>query len=157
MNSRRTQRLALPALLLTMAVGAAPSLAEQPTRGEEIVKYRKSVYQVIRWNFAPMGAMAQDKVPYDATEFAMRAERVAALAPMLAESYTGETRGTADSKAKPEIWSNRADFDAKLKDLLDRSATLATVAKAGDATRSKAAFVDTANACKACHDKYRAD
>jgi cytochrome c556 len=69
----------------------------------------------------------------------------------------GETRNVAGSKAKPEIWENRADFDAKLKDLLDRSATLATVAKAGDAAQSKAAFIDTANACKACHDKYRAE
>jgi cytochrome c556 len=157
MKSRRAQRLALTAFLLALAAGATPSLAEQPTRGEEIVKYRKSVYQVIRWNFAPMAAMAQDKIPYDATEFAMRAERLATMTPMLSESYVGETRNVAGSKAKPEIWENRADFDAKLKDLLDRSATLATVAKAGDAAQSKAAFIDTANACKACHDKYRAE
>jgi cytochrome c556 len=63
----------------------------------------------------------------------------------------------AESKAKPGIWSNRADFDAKMKDLVDRSATLAAVAKSGDAAKSKAAFMDTANACKACHDKYRED
>ena len=34
-------------------------------------------------------------------------------------------------------------------------ATLATVAKSGDFGKSKAAFFDTANACKACHEKYR--
>lgn len=157
MNLRRAERLAIPALLLAIAGSAAPSLAQQPTRGEETLKYRKAVYQTSRWNFAPMGAMAQDKIPYDATEFAMRAGRVAALTPMLSESYVGETRGMAESKAKPEIWSNRADFDAKMKDLVDRSATLAAVAKSGDAAKSKAAFMDTANACKACHDKYRED
>ena len=76
-----------------------------------------------------MGAMAQGKAPYDATEFALRAGRVAALTPMLAESYSPETQGVGGSKAKAELWSNRADFDAKMKDLVDRSATLATVAK----------------------------
>ena len=67
---------------------------------------------------------------------------------------TGPESG-ADTDAKADIWTNRADFDAKMKDLVDRSATLATVAKTGDFARSKAAFFDTANTCKACHDKYK--
>jgi cytochrome c556 len=58
---------------------------------------------------------------------------------------------------KPEAWQNRADFDAKMKDFVDTSAKLAQVAKGGDAAKSKAAFFDMANACKACHDKYKAD
>ena len=44
-----------------------------------------------------------------------------------------------------------------MKDLVERSATLATVAKGRDEAKTKAAFFDTANACKACHDKYKAD
>jgi cytochrome c556 len=55
------------------------------------------------------------------------------------------------------MWSNRSDFDSKLKDLIDRSAALASVARGGDFEKSKAAFFDTANACKACHEKYRAE
>jgi cytochrome c556 len=44
-----------------------------------------------------------------------------------------------------------------LKDLVDRSAALAQVAKGTDAAQTKAAFFDLANACKACHDKYKED
>jgi cytochrome c556 len=156
MQPTRAQRLAVPALLLAFAFGAAHAQG-QPSKGEQALKYRKAVYQAIAWNFGPMGAMAQGKAPYDANEFAMRAGRVAALTPMLAESYSPETQGVGGSKAKAELWSNRADFDAKMKDLVDRSATLATVAKGGDEAKSKAAFFDTANTCKACHDKYKAD
>jgi cytochrome c556 len=141
---------------LALASGAAVA-QNQPSKGEQALKYRKAVYQAIAWNFGPMGAMSQGKAPYDAAEFAMRAGRVAALTPMLAESYSPETQSVGGSKAKAEIWSNRADFDAKMKDLVDRSATLAAVAKGGDEAKSKAAFFDTANACKACHDKYKAD
>jgi len=35
--------------------------------------------------------------------------------------------------------------------------TLAQVSKGGDAAKTKAAFFDMANTCKACHDKYKED
>ena len=47
----------------------------------------------------------------------MRAERVAMIAPMLKEAYPPESKGVANSKLKPAMWENRADFDAKLQDL----------------------------------------
>jgi cytochrome c556 len=156
MPSYRALRFLVPALLLALAAGGAHAQG-QPTKGEQLLKYRKAVYQAIVWNFQPMGQMAQGKVPFDAREFELRASRVAALTPMLAESYGAESRDVAGSKAKPELWDQRADFEAKLKDLVDRSATLATVAKGGDAAKSKQAFLDTAGTCKACHDKYKAD
>jgi len=149
-------RLAVSVMLLS-AVAATAQAQGQPSKGEQALKYRKAVYQAIAWNFGPMGAMAQGKIPYDAKEFEMRAQRVAALTPMLSESYSPESQSVADSKAKPELWSNRADFDAKMKTLVENSATLATVSRGGDLAKSKAAFLDTANACKSCHDKYRAD
>jgi cytochrome c556 len=157
MSFPRAFRLALPLVLLAATVPGAAHAEGQPSKAEQTLKYRKSVYQVMVWNVGPMSAMAQDKIPFDATAFALRAERVAELTPMLAEAYPPETEGVANSKLKPEMWQNRADFDAKLKDLVDRSAALAQVAKGGDAAKSKAAFFDMANACKACHEKYKAD
>jgi cytochrome c556 len=155
MPSTRT-RLAVAAVLLA-AVPLAAQAQGQPSKAEQTLKYRKAVYQAIAWNFGPMSAMAQGKIPHDAGEFEMRAQRVAALAPMLAESYAPETQSVAGSKAKAEIWSNRADFDAKMKTFVDSSSTLATVAKGGDFAKSKAAFLDTAGTCKSCHDKFKAD
>jgi cytochrome c556 len=150
-------RLVLPLALAAATFPGAVLAQDQPTQGEKALKYRKSLYQVIAWNVGPMGAMAQDKVPFNAADFAMRAGRVAELTPMLAEAYGPDTRGVANSRMKPEAWQNRADFDAKMKDLVDSSAKLAQVAQGGDAAKSKAAFFDMANTCKACHDKYKAD
>ena len=151
-----SSRLFAVALLATSCLFAGAAQADDPpSKGEQALKYRKSLYQVMAWNFGPMGAMAQGKVPFDAAEFAKRAERVALIAPMLNEAFPAETRDLPHSELKSAMWANRADFDAKLKDLVDRSATLATVAKTGDFARSKAAFFDTANTCKACHDKYK--
>ena len=158
MSLSRLARLAAP-LLLASTMFASTAIAESPppSKGEQALTYRKSVYQVIVWNFGRMSAVAQGKAPYDAAEFSRRADHVAALTPLLTEAYPPESQGVANSKLKPGMWSNRADFDAKLKDLIDRSATLASVAKDGDFDKSKAAFFDTANACKACHEKYRAE
>jgi cytochrome c556 len=153
----RASRFVLPFVLAVSALSGAALAQGQPTQAEKTLKYRKALYQVIAWNVGPMGAMAQDKMPFNAADFATRAGRVAELAPMLAEAYPPDTQGVANSKLKPEAWQNRADFDAKMKDLVDTSAKLAQVAKGGDAAKSKAAFFDMANTCKACHDKYKAD
>jgi cytochrome c556 len=144
------------ALLTTTCLFAGAVQAEgAPSKGEQALKYRKSLYQVMAWNFGPIGAMAQGKAPYDAAEFAKRATRVALIAPMLVEGFPAESKDLPNSELKPAMWANRADFDAKMQDLVDRSARLATVAKTGDFAQSKAAFFDTANACKACHEKYK--
>ena len=155
MPSFRTSFVAAFTACSLLAAGAAH--AQAPNKGEKALTYRKALYQVIAWNFGPMSAMAQGKAPYDAKEFALRAERVAAVAPLLTEAFPPESKGVANSKLKPAMWNERADFDAKMKDLVDRSAALAAAARTGDFARSKAAFFDAANTCKACHDKYKED
>jgi cytochrome c556 len=111
----RAHRFVAPALLICTILGSAAQAQEQLTRAEQLLKYRKAVYQTMVWNVGPLGAMAQDKIPFNAAEFALRAGRVAALTPMLAESYSPESRGVAGSRLKAEMWQNRADFDAKLR------------------------------------------
>ncbi len=157
MSFPRATRFALPLILVATALSGTALAQSQPTQAEKTLKYRKALYQVIAYNMGPMGAMAQDKMPFNANEFATRASRVAELAPMLSESYSPDTQGVAGSKLKADAWKNRADFDAKMKDLVDRSGTLAQVAKGGDPAKTKAAFFDMANTCKACHDKYKED
>jgi cytochrome c556 len=52
------------ALLTTSCLFAGAVRADDPpSKGEQALKYRKSLYQVMAWNFGPMGAMAQGKVP----------------------------------------------------------------------------------------------
>ena len=157
MPFQRASRFILPLILAVSTLSGTALAQGQPTPAEKLLKYRKALYQAIVFNVGPMGAMAADKMPFNSADFATRASRVADLTPMLAESYAPETQGVANSKLKPEAWQNRADFDAKMKDLVDTSAALAQVAKGGDPAKSKAAFFDMANSCKACHDKYKAD
>ena len=152
---------ALP-LAFTLLVGVAvAALAQEqaPSKAEQAIKYRQSVYKVILWNFGPVAGMAQGKIPYDAADFARRAERVATMAPMLLEGYPEGSASAAGIKtrARPEIWDSKAEFEKLMHDMENKTAALASVAKDGDFEKSKAAFGDAAAACKACHEKYRTD
>jgi len=55
------------------------------------------------------------------------------------------------SRAKPEVWTQRADFDAALMALADASKTMSDDAKKGDLEKVKADWTNTAKACGACH------
>ncbi len=100
MSLIRVVRLVAPVVLGSLVLAA--SAHAQQSKGEAAVEYRKSVYEVMAWNFGPMGAMAQGKVPYTAAEFAKRAERVAFIAPLLAEAFPPESQGVKRTDLKPE-------------------------------------------------------
>jgi cytochrome c556 len=161
-KSRRSRRhlfrrATLVTLLATLAGSVVQAQNAPPSKAEQAIKYRQSVYKVILWNFGPIAGMVQGKVPYDAAEFALHADRVATMAPMLLEGYpAGSARG-ATTRARAEIWDNMDEFGELMSDMQDKAATLASVAKGGDLDKSKAAFAQLADACKACHDKYRTD
>lgn len=65
---------------------------------------------------------------------------------------TGPEAGKTQAKAN--IWTDRADFDAKLANLQTEAGKLVTAAGT-DAAAFKAQFGPTGGTCKACHDTYR--
>jgi cytochrome c556 len=135
--------------------GPPPGPQESP--GERQVGYRQSVFTVLSGNFGPLGAMAGGKAPYDAAEVRLRAPRVVAMAGMIADAFPDSSKGVADTKAKPEVWTDTAKFAAALKELQTKSAALATLV-VSDKTNSTAfqkAVTDVGAACKGCHDDFR--
>lgn len=148
------RRAALPLSLLLLAASATANAQDKP---EDIIRYRKSAYTVLLWNWMPMNAMVRGRIPFDAAEFARRADRVAALTPQLLEGFPEGSGAGAPTEAKPEIWTDFADFTAKMKDLERESAALSTIAKSGDEAKMREQFAKVGGACKACHDKYKAE
>ena len=61
----------------------------------------------------------------------------------------------ADSRAKPEIWTNKADFDRRAADLREAAARLSQIAASGDKTAFAAQVEVVQSRCAACHDTYR--
>ena len=144
------------ALVSGMAVAmlVMGSLAHASEEADKAIEYRQNVFNVIKWHFGPMGGMVKGKVDFDAADFARRAELVAALAKMPAEGF-GEGTDMGDTRAKAEIWQNKAKFDEGMSLMAERAAALAEVAKAGDMNTIKPAFGELAKTCKGCHDNFR--
>lgn len=145
---------ALASLTLAAAVFAvaAPASA-QFAKNEDAVKYRQSALFVMGQHFGRLGAMANDKAPYDAKAAAESADIVAAMAKL---PWAGFVQGADSPKAKAEIWTNAGHFKEAADKLQTESAKLATAAKAGNLAALKTAFGPTAGTCKGCHDDFRA-
>ena len=65
--------------------------------------------------------------------------------------------GGVETDAKADIWTNFDDFKSKLDDLVTEAKNLNEAAKTGDETKMRDQFKKTAEACKACHEKYKAN
>jgi cytochrome c556 len=59
------------------------------------------------------------------------------------------------SRARPEVWSNRADFEAKSAAFAAATDRLAELARANDAEGFTAQWGAVRQTCGACHDAYR--
>ena len=134
-------------------LAAAPALS-QNVKPENQIKFRRAAYTIMNLNFSSLEAMVENKKPFNKDE-AVRNADIVSLLSSIPKSYFGE--GTdKDTRAKPEIWKNRADFDAKMDKMVTEAGKLPAIARSGDAAALKKQVNDVDEACKACHDEYRA-
>ena len=159
MTKQRPVRVLSSVALLGLGVfvAAAPLLAQNANRGAQQIKFRQSAYTILSAQMGVMGAMASGKAPYDAKAFQTAADRAAVLASIASESFPAGSDTGAPTKAKPEIWTQQADFQKLMKDLTDRSAAVAQAARSNDLDTVKPAVGALGGSCKACHDKYKLD
>ena len=132
------------------------SAAFAQVKPADALHYRKSAYSVLIWNWMPLANTVRGKAPYVKADFERYAGRVAQIAPMLLEGFT-KGSGVGKTEAKPEIWTNWADFQLKMKAFETESAALATLSKGGDFEKIKVQFGKVGDTCKGCHDKYKAE
>jgi cytochrome c556 len=138
------------------ALCAALPAAAQFAKPEDAVRYRQNVMWLMSNHFGRVGAMVQGKVPFDAKAAADNADLVAMFSRLPYVAYVPGTESIANTKALPEVWSQRDKFDAAASNFQDKAAKLDVAAKSGNLDQIKTAFGDAAQSCKACHDNFRA-
>lgn len=152
---KKTLVISISTLLATVALATSVQ-ANNFKETEDAIDYRQSAFSLIAHNFGDMGAMLKGKKEYNAEVFAMRADNVAALSKLPQEGFVaGSDKG--DTEALAKIWSDKADFDAKMKTFQENAAILAIAASKGDKKEIKKAFGNTGKSCKGCHDVYKKD
>ncbi len=160
MNSPKFRNaLLLAALggLLAVPTSLAQDAPAPPSKSQLAIKYRQSTLFLLAWNMGPIGDMVQGKRPFDAAIVKRNANALAVLAPRAIEGFGPDTSSGAPTRAKPEIWDNLEDFRQKFLALEQATQALLIAANTGDQAKVTPALMETGKACKACHDKYKAD
>lgn len=145
------------------AVVALASVAVFAADGphDNAIKARQAMFQTLGFNIGILGAMAKEKMPYDAEIASEAANNIVAAAglgqsQMWPVGSDSETDGNATTRALPSIWENFPDVGEKGQALAQASAAMAAVAGNGLGDL-QGAMGDLGGSCKGCHDDYRAE
>lgn len=153
----KTARIIAVAALLASAWAvsakpAAPAAAPAPSPAS-LVALREAGMDMSATSLnllkgASENGMALKKLAFPASGLAKWAAAMPAL-------FADSTRGIP-SRARPEVWTNKADFAAKAAALAEATKALAAAANAEDQAGFASALASTGAACKGCHDSFQA-
>ena len=141
-------------LALLVFAGITSVSAQAQMKPEDAIKLRQSAMKLIGYNFGSIGAMVNDKKPYNKDEAIRNATRLEGLSTQPFEFFVpGTDKG--ETKAKAEVFKDTDKFRGLAEKFQAESVKLAQVARTGDMAALKTQFGATAQSCKACHDDYR--
>lgn len=132
---------------------ATASIGETPADPVAFMKTRHENYEDLGKNFKVLLDNSKLGSP-DMAAVSAAAAKVNEYAGQMGTWFppgTGPEAGKTEAKAN--IWTERADFDAKLANLQTEAGNLVTASS--DAAAFKAQFGKTGGTCKACHDVFR--
>ncbi len=149
---RGTARSAIARSLKICLAAALPLVPLSAVRGqaEDPVLNRQLVMQALEDDADALGDIAAGIAP--PTKMAEHARNLAQHAK---ESYESFKPSAPGGSAKPEIWSNWADYSKRMEAFVANTEKLSAVAETGNVTAMTELMVD-AMPCKSCHDVYRA-
>lgn len=125
------------------------------------IKGRQAMFQTYSFNMGILGAMAKEKVEYNAELASEAAANLQAAAnfgqsAMWPPGSDSETEGNAKNRALSVIWETFPAIVEKSDALKSSTAVLAEQAGQGLAAL-QGAIGDVGASCKGCHDDYRAE
>ena len=146
-HSKQRRALAIcgrVALLGVLAFGGVSHADDQDT-----IDYRQHIMKTLGEQVSILGMMVEKKAPAD--DFATHAQVLALTAATAKAAFEPEIQG---GKAKPEVWTQWADFEKRIDALVASTADLAKTAKSGGVAAA-GPKMQSALTCKGCHDTYR--
>jgi cytochrome c556 len=153
LSMKHRPALAAIALGLVTALTALPAAA-QFRNADAAIKYRQSAMYLQNNHMARLFAMANGQVPFDAKVASEQIEIVSMLNRLqFAAFIEGSDKG--NTRAKPEIWTEKDKFAAAIAKSQEDVLKLAAAGKTGNLEQIKAAAGAVGQSCKACHDAYQ--
>lgn len=147
----RKQVIPVVAALAVVGTFSAVVYAQSADR---VVKYRQGIMQAQGWHMGVLGGMAKGTRPYDKDVAVKHAKFVEALVQMPWEGFTPGSDTPANTKAKPEIWTEKAKFDKYAQEVQALAPKLVSAAGT-DLNALRSAVGEVGRACNNCHDDFQ--
>jgi len=133
-----------------------PAAADVTLSNDEVVAVRQALMRVNSSYQGMLEAQAKGALAIPANQLKQIGEAWQRMGNVMPSLFRTGSEGVGKSRAKPEIWSNPQDFQAKLESYGKATARLQEVAQnAGDKPAVNAAFAAVNNACDDCHKTFR--
>lgn len=152
------QSLSTPRVrLLIAAIGLVVALpaAAQFRNADAAIKYRQSAMSIQNNHLGRLFAMANGQVPFDAKAAQDNIEIISLLNSRVQFSAFIDGSDKGNTRAKPEIWTEKDKFNASIVKSQEDVAKLVAAGKSGNFDQFKAAVGAVGQSCKACHDAYQ--
>ncbi len=131
-----------------LALGATAVLAQSSA-----IKERQDIMENISKDGKVLKAMSKGEAPFDASKSSALLGSWDARIKKYVTLFPDDSKTGGKTRAKAEIWQNKADFEAKASDFLK---ALADTKAATSAEAFKTAYDALDKGCDNCHEKYRA-
>ncbi|NCF17821.1 MAG: cytochrome c [Haliea sp.] len=151
----RSLRKYMLAATAVTGLALAPLAVSHLNDKEVQQSYRQSWFTLVALNFGPMASTVKGEIPWNDDMMKGWANDLATLTTLNIMRGFGEGSDKGTTRAKPEIWQNKADFESKMNDLKTATAALQEATAGGDRKAIAEAVGAAGEACKACHDEYK--
>lgn len=136
------------------AVAMALLLTAVPTEADEAaVEYRQHVLSSMGGHMQGLVKLLRQQVPHQA-HMPIHVNGIANLAPAVGDIFP---EGSNGGDALDAIWEDTADFAMKVEAFQSAAAELKAAMDSGDMGAFGGAVQGLGQACKGCHDNYRAE
>jgi cytochrome c556 len=115
----------------------------------DVIDYRQHIMNTLNEQAAALGEILSGAVPDDNVIAHMDALAITASTAL--KAFEPKVPG---GQAKPEVWSNWADFSKRMNEVAQGTAAMAKLAHEQGKDAGLAKVMD-ALSCKKCHDTYR--
>jgi cytochrome c556 len=136
---------------IALTAGTALSVSADD---EDAIKYRQSVMKAVGGHMGGAVAIIKGKVPYK-EDLVAHASGLSDMANVTANAFKEKTSG-GDTRAKDDIWEDADEFSEKIAAFRKATADFLAAAKSGGPEAAGAKLGAVGDACKGCHEEFRA-
>lgn len=151
--TKRRLRHAILRSLATLVALAGIDAVEAADEPANVIKYRQTIMQSHGAHLRPIVMVIKGEVSYTG-HIAAHARAAHAVSLMLDDVFPDGT-DVGDTRARPEIWQDKAQFAAAVKALQTATGELVSVAESGDLAAVGAQLKKVGQACGGCHKPFR--